>query len=73
MAVVAGILTAVVPVVGNMDWSSTAGVIAGGVSAVVAIVKWLEGWQAHEAIEAHRQTMTEVYAAPVAAEADPAE
>jgi hypothetical protein len=33
----------------NLDWSSTAGVIA-GVGAVAAVaLKWLDGWQAHEA------------------------
>lgn len=49
LAVIAGIATAVAPVVANMDWSSTAGVIAGGFAAVLAIVKWLDGWQKHEA------------------------
>lgn len=48
LAVIAGILTAVTPVVANMDWSSTAGVIAGGTAAVLAILKWLDGWQKHE-------------------------
>lgn len=49
IAVIAGIATAVAPVVANMDWSSTAGVIAGGVAVVAAIVKWLDGWQKFEA------------------------
>ena len=48
MAIVASVLTAIVPAVANMDWTSTAGVLAGGFGVVVAIVKWLQGWQNHE-------------------------
>ena len=48
IAIIAGVLTAVVPAVANMDWTSTAGVVGGGFAVVVAIVKWLQGWQNHE-------------------------
>jgi drug/metabolite transporter (DMT)-like permease len=40
------------PVVANMDWSSSAGVIAGIVGAVAVVNKWLDGWQKHEARQA---------------------
>lgn len=49
IAVIAGVATALAPVVANMDWESTAGIIAGGVAAVTAILTWLVGWQKHEA------------------------
>lgn len=48
LAIVAGIATAITPAVANMDWTSTAGVIAGGIAIVGAIVKWLDGWQKWE-------------------------
>jgi protein-S-isoprenylcysteine O-methyltransferase Ste14 len=55
VALATAILTltlAIVPVVGNFDWTSTAGVLA-GIGAVAAVaLKWLGGWQAHEAREA---------------------
>jgi hypothetical protein len=48
-AAVISLALAVLPVVANMDWTSTAGVI-GGIIAVLGIAqKWLEGWQKHEA------------------------
>lgn len=39
---------AVLPVVVDMDWTSTAGVLAGIVAVVSVALKWLAGWQAHE-------------------------
>ena len=39
---------AVLPVVANMDWKSTAGVIAGIIAVLGIVQKWLEGWQMHE-------------------------
>lgn len=40
---------AILPVVGNFDWQSTAGCI-GGIIAVLGITqKWLDGWQKWEA------------------------
>ena len=51
VAVIAALLSlalAVLPVLGDFDWTSTAGVLA-GIAAVVAVVdRWLRGWQAHE-------------------------
>lgn len=48
----AALAAALAPVVANLDWTSTAGVIA-GISAITAVVyKWLGGWQAHEEREA---------------------
>ena len=49
LAVITGIATAVAPVLANADWQSTAGIVAGGLAAVLAILKWLDGWQKHEA------------------------
>lgn len=40
---------AVLPVVANFDWTSTAGVIAGIVAVLGIVDRWLQGWQAHEA------------------------
>src|SRR3954452_5825554 len=51
VALATAILTltlAIVPVVGNFDWTSTAGILA-GIGAVAAVaVKWLQGWQQYE-------------------------
>lgn len=40
------------PVIANFDWTSTAGVL--GSLAVVGgvVLKWLDGWQKHEARDA---------------------
>jgi hypothetical protein len=40
---------AVLPVVANMDWASTAGIIAGVVAILGVTQKWLDGWQKWEA------------------------
>lgn len=43
-----GLVLALVPVIGNFDWTSTAGILA-GIGAVAAIAnRWLIGWQLHE-------------------------
>lgn len=51
VAIATAVLTlalAVVPVVGNFDWTSTAGILA-GIGAVAAIaLRWLDGWQRWE-------------------------
>lgn len=45
---VLGLAAALAPVVADLDWESTAGIIAGiGVVAGVAL-KWLDGWQKYE-------------------------
>lgn len=51
VAVAAAVLSlalAVLPVVGNFDWTSTAGVLAGVVAVLSVTLKWLDGWQQHE-------------------------
>jgi hypothetical protein len=52
VAVAASLVTlalAALPVLADMDWTSTAGILA-GITAVLGIVlKWLTGWQQHEA------------------------
>jgi protein-S-isoprenylcysteine O-methyltransferase Ste14 len=52
LAIVAGVAGAVAPAAANLDWTSTAGVIAGTLAIVGAIGKWLTGWQQHEARQA---------------------
>lgn len=43
---------AILPVIGNFDWQSTAGIL-GGIIAILGITQtWLAGWQKHEAREA---------------------
>jgi hypothetical protein len=43
------LVLALVPVIGNLDFASTAGIIA-GIGAVAAVaLKWLSGWQQYEA------------------------
>lgn len=46
------LVLAVLPVVGNFDWTSTAGAIAGLAAVAGIALKWLDGWQKHEAEEA---------------------
>lgn len=46
---VAGLATAIVVPVANLDLSSTAGVLGGLAAIALASVKFLTGWQAHEA------------------------
>lgn len=43
-ALVAGLL----PLVGNLDWQSTAGVLAGLGAILGVVVKWLDGWSKYE-------------------------
>lgn len=45
---IAALLVALAPVVADLDWTSTAGLI-GGLGAIALVVnKWLEGWQKYE-------------------------
>lgn len=42
------LLAGLAPLIGNLDWESTAGVVA-GLGAILAVaVKWLDGWQKWE-------------------------
>jgi hypothetical protein len=49
---VAGLLTAIAPLVADLDTQSTATLIAGLFAIVAAAVKWLSGWQNLEKSEA---------------------
>lgn len=44
-----GLAAAVAVPLSNLDWSSTAGIIAGLGTVATVAVKWLDGWQKHEA------------------------
>jgi hypothetical protein len=43
-----GFVAAIAPVAANLDWTSTAGIIAGVGTVAAVAVKWLDGWQKHE-------------------------
>ena len=45
---VLGLVAALAPVVADLDWTSTLGVIAGVGVVAAAAVKWLDGWQKFE-------------------------
>jgi hypothetical protein len=51
------LVLAVLPVVGNFDWTSTAGALAGIIGVLTIASKWLTGWQAHENNEAEQRVM----------------
>jgi hypothetical protein len=56
----AGIAAAIAVPVANLDLSSTAGVVAGLGAVVAASVKFLSGWQAHEAQVANMAVMQQI-------------
>ena len=45
LLLVFGMAAAALPVLANMDWTSTAGVLAGVAAACAALVTYLHGWQ----------------------------
>lgn len=47
-ATIISLALAVLPVAANMDWTSTAGILAGVIAVLGVTQKWLEGWQKHE-------------------------
>lgn len=49
VTIVVGFAGAAVPVVADLDLSSTAGIVAGIVALCAVAVKYLEGWQRYEA------------------------
>ena len=56
VAIVAAVISlalGLLPVIANLDWTSTAGVIAGIAAILGYVLKWLEGWQKHEAMIAN--------------------
>jgi protein-S-isoprenylcysteine O-methyltransferase Ste14 len=65
LTVLAGIITAVLPTLADMDWKSTAGVMSGLGAIVVAAVTFLIGWQRHEARQAIQSTLSDDPAFPV--------
>lgn len=48
-----GLAGAIAPAVANLDPTSTAGIVAGLGTIAAAVVKWLDGWQKHEAHQAN--------------------
>lgn len=61
VAIATALLTlvlAVFPVVGNLDWTSTAGVLAGIVAIAGIAQRWLAGWSSFEVAEVHKNTAT---------------
>jgi hypothetical protein len=47
--IIISLALAILPVVGNFDWTSTAGVLAGIVAVLGIVAKRLDGWQKDEA------------------------
>lgn len=47
-SVVVSLALAVLPVLADMDWSSTAGIVAGIVALLGVTDRWLKGWQQFE-------------------------
>jgi hypothetical protein len=48
LTALAALCAGLAPVVADLDWESTAGIIA-GISSITAVVyKWLDGWQKYE-------------------------
>jgi protein-S-isoprenylcysteine O-methyltransferase Ste14 len=45
---VLGLVAALAPVVADLDWTSTLGVVAGVGVVAAAALKWLDGWQKYE-------------------------
>lgn len=61
LTAVAGIAGAVSVPVANLDTTSTVGVLGGLVTVLGAVVKWLDGWQKHEARQNSRVTAGTVF------------
>lgn len=49
LTALAGLAGALAPVVANLDTRSTVGVLGGLATILTVAVKWLDGWQKHEA------------------------
>ncbi len=52
LTAIGGVTTAAVAVLEDTDPTTTAGLAVGYLGAVAAAIKWLDGWQKHEAREA---------------------
>lgn len=46
---------ALIPVVGNFDWTSTAGILAGILAVTGIAQRWLAGWSNYETAEVHQR------------------
>lgn len=60
--IVAGLAGAIAPAVAHLNLSSTAGVVAGLGAIVLAVLKWLTGWQKYEADLRHPNVQTRLAA-----------
>lgn len=49
LTTIAALLTALAPLVANLDLTSTVGILGGLGGIVLVVRKWLEGWQHYEA------------------------
>ena len=43
--IILSLLVAVLPLVAEIDWKSTAGILAGLGTIALVVLKWLDGWQ----------------------------
>jgi uncharacterized membrane protein YebE (DUF533 family) len=59
------LLLGLLPVLAEMDWTSTAGIIAGIVGLLTIAYKWLEGWQKWEALQVVASTPADDPSFPV--------
>lgn len=51
----AGLLAASAPIIGNLDLTSTAGVIAGVIAILGAYNTWAKGWREYESREDYKE------------------
>jgi hypothetical protein len=49
LTIIASIAGGLAPVIADMDWSSTGGIIAAVLAIAAVVRKWLDGWQLYEA------------------------
>lgn len=63
LTAVAALAAALAPIIGELDISSTAGVVAGLAALTSVVNKWLSGWQSYEDTQAwqdHNRFMKEL-------------
>lgn len=53
---VVSLCLAALPVLADMDWTSTAGIVAGIIAVLGIVNRWLEGWSRYETAEVHERT-----------------
>jgi hypothetical protein len=59
------LLLGLLPVIADMDWKSTAGIIAGLVALLAVSLQWLNGWQKWEALQVIASTPADDPSFPV--------